>query len=235
MMGYEPALNVQSEPCQTGTVFVIEDHKLRDESAGAVLQDQGFLVRSCQSVSRLFESFNGGQDGCVVAEGLAPGMSGLKLLQDLAMHNRWMPVIILTDGDDVEMAVNAIKMGAFDVIKRPFDPQRLVDKVVDALRKGRAYRASEIAVNNINARIDRLTPREREVMGLVVDGLSNKSIARRLGITYRTVEVHRAHVMEKMQVRSSADLIRAVLTVRQISRSDPEWEDEAFGLLASPA
>ncbi len=230
MMGLETALEAPLEPHQAGTVFVIEDRSVRCESASSALQDQGFSVQPCKSLDGFFETAGAGHDGCVIVEGLTPGMSGLALLQNLAVHNRWMPVIILTDGGDVEMAVTAIKMGATDVIARPFNPQSLVNKVLAALRKGRAHRESEIAVNTINERIGRLTPREREVMGLVVSGLSNKSIARQLGIAYRTVEVHRAHLMEKMRVRSSADLIRTVLAVKPISRSGGEWQGPVIGL-----
>jgi RNA polymerase sigma factor (sigma-70 family) len=148
-----------------------------------------------------------------------PGMSGLELQEHLAEHQAHLPVIVITGHGDVPMAVRAMKSGAVDFIEKPFNDEFLLDSIrralaVDAEQRGLQARQAEIAT-----RLALLTPREHEVMEMVADGRSNKEIANALGVSAKTVEAHRARVMEKMEARSLAELVRMVLTASLGERS----------------
>jgi len=141
-----------------------------------------------------------------------PGMSGLDLQGRLSDIGSTLPVIFLTAHGDVPMAVSAVKAGAVDFLQKPFRDQELLDKIQEALAANHRNQAARADRDEIRNRIDSLTRREREVMELVVEGKANKSIARELGISQRTVEIHRARVMEKMEVRSVPRLVQLVMT-----------------------
>jgi two-component system response regulator DctR len=135
-----------------------------------------------------------------------PGMSGIELFDRLQTLNCRLPVIFLTGHGDVPMAVQALKDGAFDFVEKPYDDNALVDKVVDALAQDAKRSAREVSVNSVRNRLTQLTLREQEVMQQILAGRLNKVIADELGIAMRTVEVHRSHIFEKMEVRSAVEL-----------------------------
>jgi FixJ family two-component response regulator len=141
-------------------------------------------------------------------------MSGLDLQERLHEMGSMIPIIFVTAHGDVPMAVDAVKAGAVDFIQKPFRDQELLDKIQEALEFDVRIRAKEGELDEIRARLATLTERESEVMELVVDGKANKNIARALGISQRTVEIHRARVMEKMKVRSVSLLVQLVMKVR---------------------
>jgi two-component system response regulator FixJ len=150
---------------------------------------------------------------CVVADVRMPGLSGIDLVRKIGAKGSSMPVILITAHGDVEMAVGAIKLGAFDFIEKPFDETRLLECIRAAVAQTQRARDEAADVRELRARADSLTDRQREVMKLAAAGLSNKEIAMRLRISPRTVEIHRAWMMERMQARNLADLVRIVMQI----------------------
>ena len=153
---------------------------------------------------------------CVVADVRMPGLSGIDLVRRFADEGRATPIILITGHGDIDMAVAAIKLGAFDFIEKPFDESRLLESIQNATANAasRQRTASELA--DARARLETLTERQRQVLDLAVAGLSNKEIAERLGISFRTVENHRAWMMERMGARNLADLVRMHMTLNRV-------------------
>lgn len=199
------------------TVYVIDDDD-------GVRSSIGFLLRSVDLQSKLYPSaqeflddLDGDESGCVVLDVRMPGMSGLELQQELNNRGNSLPIIFITGHGDIPMAVEALKQGATDFLPKPFRDQELLDRIHQALDVERESRETNEHIRDIQARVETLTPREREVMTMVADGNANKVIAIDLGISQRTVEIHRAKVMEKMGVRALADLVRALHECRFFS------------------
>ncbi|MFD1710685.1 response regulator transcription factor [Ottowia sp. GY511] len=150
--------------------------------------------------------------GCLLLDVRMPGMSGLELQQTLLAREIQLPIVFLTGHGDVELAVQAMKNGAFDFLEKPFKDQRLLDIVSAALRQREAERAVHARSRQASDRLARLSPREAEVARLVARGLPNKLVARELGISEKTVHIHRQHVMEKAEIGSAAELARLMLS-----------------------
>jgi two-component system response regulator FixJ len=148
---------------------------------------------------------------CVVSDVRMPGLSGIDLVRETVAQGGSIRVILITAHGDVEMAVGAIKLGAFDFIEKPFDEKRLLDRIRQAVGHARHARDDAADLQQLRARVDSLTHRQREVMELAAAGLSNKEIALRLRISPRTVEIHRAWMMERMQAHNLAELVRIVM------------------------
>ncbi len=159
--------------------------------------------------------------GCLLLDVRMPGMSGIELFDRLRALNCRLPVIFLTGHGDVPMAVQALKDGAFDFIEKPYDDNALVDKVLAALEHDLKRCAREASILLVQQRLEQLTPREQEVMHRILAGKLNKVIADELGIAMRTVEVHRSHIFEKMQVRSAVELSQ----VLGLLRNKPDSEN----------
>lgn len=154
------------------------------------------------------------QFDCVVSDVRLPGMSGLDLVGRLVGRRFAAPIILITGHGDVDMAVSAIKIGAFDFIEKPFDEVRLLASIRNAVEKRLQNASDAVEIERIQSRFDSLTARQREVMELTVSGLSNREIAARLDISIKTVENHRAWVMERVGARNLADLVRMAMQVR---------------------
>ncbi len=165
------------------------------------------------SGAAFLESFSADCRGCLVLDIRMPGMGGLELQEKLKAKGSTLPVIFITGFGDVPMAVEAIQKGAFDFIEKPFRDQELLDRISKALATDAERFEQDKELDEIRERIARLTGREREVLDLVVTGKANKVIAHELGVSQRTVEIHRARVMEKMEARSLAELVRMHLAV----------------------
>ena len=195
-------------------IFVVDDDEAVRLSTEMLIRSMGLRVESFDSAAEFLEDFDPQQPGCVILDIRMPGMSGLELQEHLNKIKASIPIVFVTGHGDVPMAVKAMKAGAVDFIQKPFRDQELIDRVHAALDEDREKRQESAVRAEINARIKALTSREFEVMGLVVEGKPNKEVAFDLGLSPRTVEIHRARVMQKMRAGSLAALVRMALRVR---------------------
>jgi FixJ family two-component response regulator len=177
------------------------------------MESIGLAAESYPSAQAYLDAFDATRPGCLVLDVRMRGMSGLDLQQRLAGEPLRPPIIIVTGHGDVPMAVRAVQAGAVDFIEKPFNDQVLLDAVHRALQRDAEVRGQAMRLADIKDRLQRLTPREREILDLIVAGRRNKVIAADLGISQSTVEAHRAKVMEKLEARSLSDLMRMVLLV----------------------
>jgi FixJ family two-component response regulator len=191
-------------------VYVVDDDEAVRDSLTLLLKAVGLTGHAFSSATEFLSKYDPEQHGCLVADIRMPGMSGLDLQAELNQHGAPIPLIFITGHGDVPMAVDAMKSGALDFIQKPFRDQDLLDRVHQALAWDKDRRAENLETLAIRERLATLTPRETEVMERVAQGQANKVIAMDLGVSQRTVEIHRARVMEKMGVRSVARLVRAV-------------------------
>ena len=201
---------------QRPTIFVVDDDSAVRDALKLLLRSVGQSVETYGAGSEFLEAYSEDRPGCLVLDIRMPGMSGLELQQKLNEKHSILPIIFITGHGDVPMAVEAMQAGAVDFIQKPFRDQDLIDRINQALEKDTSNRAALGERNDIRRRIETLTPREREVLDLVVHGKANKVIAGDLKLSQRTVEIHRARVMEKMQASSLAHLVRMVLEVGQV-------------------
>jgi len=202
------------------TVFVVDDDRAMRESLSWLLDSVGLRVRSYATAADFLAEHDPAQPGCLVLDVRMPGMSGLDLQAELARRGVELPTIVITGHAEVSMAVRAVKAGAIDFIEKPFSDQLLLDRVRQALEVDLEAREVRRRREDARRRLATLTAREREVLDLVVAGKANKEIASALGLSTKTVEVHRAHVMSKMCVDSLAELIRITLLAGEI-RENP--------------
>ena len=193
------------------TVFVVDDDAGVLDAMRILLRSIGLRAETYQSADDFLEDYDHEVPGCLVLDVRMPGMSGMELQEKLAEMGSSTPIIFVTAHGDVPMAVEAVKGGAIDFVQKPFRDQELLDKIQHAIELDANSRAERESREEIAARIAALTPRERQVMDLVVAGRLNKLIARDLGISQRTVEIHRARVMQKMQVSSVPQLVQFVI------------------------
>lgn len=194
----------------TQTVFVVDDDLAVRQSLALLIRSMGLTVEAFESAQALLAVCEPARAGCVVLDIRMPGMSGLELQEELYRRAIELPVIFITGHGDVAMAVRAMKLGAVDFIEKPFNDQHLLDRINQALEVDRAARAARAERATLVSRITLLSPREREVMDRIVAGQANKVIAIELGLSERTVEIHRAKVMTKTGARSLAELVTMV-------------------------
>jgi two-component system response regulator FixJ len=192
-------------------VFVVDDDEGVRNSLRFLLKSVGLPARALASAGEFLESYQPSQPGCLVLDVRMPGMSGLELQQQLNLRGAVIPVIFITGHGDIPMAVEAMQQGAFDFLQKPFRDQDLIDRIQRALERDGRNRAALDEHARVRERLDSLTPREREVLALMTRGKPNKIMAAELGLSQRTVEIHRARVMEKSGAASLAQLVRMVL------------------------
>ena len=191
------------------TVFVVDDDADLRESLGWLLESAGFRVKSYATAQEFLAEYEPDAPGCLLLDVRMPGgPSGLDLQEELRRRGVPPPIIIITGFARVKTAVRALKGGAIDFIQKPFNDQSLLKRVRQAIDLDRRTRKDRMDCTKFAALLAHLTPREREVMRLVIAGKPNKIIAADLGISPKTVEIHRGRVMEKMQVDSVAELVR---------------------------
>jgi two-component system, LuxR family, response regulator FixJ len=196
---------------QPPTVFVVDDDEGVRNSLRFLLKSVGLTARTLASASEFLETYHPSQPGCLVLDVRMPGMSGLELQQQLNLRGAVIPVIFITGHGDIPMAVEAMQQGAFDFLQKPFRDQDLIDRIQRALERDARSRTALEQHTRIRERLDSLTPREREVLTLMTRGKPNKVMAADLGVSQRTVEIHRARVMEKSGAASLAQLVRMVM------------------------
>jgi two-component system response regulator FixJ len=196
----------------TPLVHVVDDDDAVRDSLAVMLESAGFAVRTYGSATELLTATIG-TIGCVVTDIRMPEMDGLELQRRLAETGARLPVIVMTGHGDVPIAVEAMRAGAADFLEKPFDDEQLLASVQRAIAASERVRDETEAAADIAARLTSLTPKEREVLDKLVQGLPNKTIAYDLGSSPRTVEVHRARVMEKMGARSLPELVRMTIAV----------------------
>jgi len=196
---------------EDGTVFLIDDDPGVRDSLTLLLSLKGMRTQPFANAESFIETYRPDWSGCVLTDLRMPGMTGLELQAVLRERQVDVPVVVLTAHGDVATARAALKNGAFDFLEKPIDDAMLVDVLRNALRADRERRATVTARSSADARIERLTEREREILMLIAAGHQNREIATQLGISPRTVEVHKARIMEKLECDSLAELIRVHL------------------------
>ena len=196
---------------EDGTVFLIDDDPGVRDSLTLLLSLKGMRTQPFANAESFIETYRPDWSGCVLTDLRMPGMTGLELQAVLRERQVDVPVVVLTAHGDVATARAALKNGAFDFREKPIDDAMLVDVLRNALRADRERRATVTARSSADARIERLTEREREILMLIAAGHQNREIATQLGISPRTVEVHKARIMEKLECDSLAELIRVHL------------------------
>jgi two-component system response regulator FixJ len=197
------------------TVHVVDDEEPVRRSLAFLLATAGFTVRLHESAPAFLAVAPSIRDGCLVTDLRMPDMTGVELLRQLQMRKQRLPAIVITGHGDVPLAVEAMKAGALDFIEKPFDDEVLIAAIKRAAATLDAPADDRQDFASIHSRLALLTERERQVLSGVVAGLPNKSIAYDLDISPRTVEVHRASVMSKMQAKSLPELVRMVLAANQ--------------------
>jgi FixJ family two-component response regulator len=203
------------------TVFIVDDEPIIRASLQRLLESVSLRVETFASASEFLGAYKPVRCGCLVLDVRMPGLSGLDLQDRLNAQGIDLPVIFVTAHGDVPMAVRALKGGAVDFLQKPFNNQALLDCVQEALQQNAEVGRRRAAMEELGARFGALTPREREVAQLVVAGKVNREIAEELGLSAKTVEVHRAHLMRKMRADSLAELVRMYMAYHEGKPATP--------------
>jgi FixJ family two-component response regulator len=199
-------------------VYVIDDDAGARTAIQSLLESVGLRAATFGSAQEFLASRRPDAPACLVLDVRLPGVSGLDFQRDLAARNIAIPIIFITGHGDIHMSVEAMKAGALEFLTKPFRGQALLDAIQKALERDRAARHEQSRVAQLHQRLATLTPREREVMQLVISGLLNKQIAGELGASERTVKIHRGQVMRKMQAESLPDLVRMAAKIGMSAR-----------------
>ncbi|NGY03201.1 response regulator transcription factor [Solimonas terrae] len=195
-------------------VYVVDDEEAICDSVGLLLKSVRIACRSYSDPGEFLAQWRAGWRGCLLLDVRMPRMSGMEVHRVLKERGNRLPVIFMTGHGDVPMAVEAMRAGALDFLQKPFKDDELISRVQRALAQDAEQAASAQQHSDVERRYASLTPREREIARCLVDGASNKVIAIDLGLSERTVELHRAHIMQKMNVRSLAQLVQLLISVQ---------------------
>jgi FixJ family two-component response regulator len=197
------------------TVFIVDDDDAVLDSIAELVMSVGLTAATFHSAREFRESFNPERPGCLVLDVRMARTSGLALQEELNAIGARIPIVFISGHGDISIAIKAIKAGAVDFVQKPYHEQQLLDSINEALRRDAETREVTSSGDGFAERLAALTDRERGVLEHVVQGLSSKAIAKVLDISYRTVELHRSHIMEKLRVRSVAELIKLVIERRK--------------------
>ena len=196
------------------TVFVVDDDAAVRKGLTFLLRAAGYTVEAFPSALSFLEDYDPRRGGCLLLDVQMPRMTGVELQQQLNVRGWRIPVIFITGHGTVSLAIAAIKAGAFDFVEKPLREESLLECIERSLNWNDTAREERLERAQLQTRAALLTEREREVLDLVAAGEPNKIIARHLGISFRTVELHRAHIIEKLQARSLSDLIRMAIIMK---------------------
>lgn len=209
----EATAPVATPPPPSRQVHLVDDDPEVLKSLALLLRSAGYRVVAHSEARQLLAALDHDPEaGCAVVDLRMPGMDGLTLARAIHARKVKLPVLIVTGHADVKLAVRALREGALDLIEKPYDEKRLLDSVAQALARGEAVAARQRAQAAAAARLGMLSAREREVFDALVEGLSNKEAATRLGISVRTVEAHRANLMQRLGAESLPELVRLAIT-----------------------
>jgi FixJ family two-component response regulator len=195
------------------TIYVVDDDDGMRRALDTLLSTVGYKTAVFSRASDFLARYTADAQGCLVLDIRMPEMSGLEVQQHLNRMGSMLPIIFITGHGDVPMAVQAMKEGAFEFIQKPFRDQELLDHINHALKQDAEHRGTAARRSDVQHRLESLTPRERQVMESIVEGNPNKVVAIDLGLSERTIEIHRAKVMEKMGARSVAHLVKLHMTL----------------------
>ena len=209
------------KPADKPVIMVVDDDPAVRSAMRALLKSVGLDSALFASAQEFLDAYQPSQAGCLVLDIRMPGMSGLELQEQLNLRGAIIPVIFMTGHGDVPMAVEAMQHGAFDFLQKPFRDQELLDRIQRAVAQDAELRATLSEHSKIRSCLESLTAREREVLDLMTLGKQNKAIAQDLGVSPRTVEIHRARVMEKMSAQSIAELVHMMLNLKASNRGVP--------------
>ncbi|VAW66423.1 Two-component transcriptional response regulator, LuxR family [hydrothermal vent metagenome] len=199
------------------TIFIVDDDPAMRDSLRWLLETIGHPVKTFENAQEFLDNFDPQAPGCLVLDVRLPGMSGLQLQQKMKADNIALPVIIISGHGDVPMAVKAMQQGALEFHEKPFRDQELLDSIQNALEIDATSRSKNAESAEIQACVNTLTPREKEVMELLILGNPNREVANQCNISVKTVEVHRARIMDKMKANSFPELIHMVLELKGTS------------------
>jgi len=192
-------------------VYLVDDDRLARESLMWLIESANLPAREFDGGLTFLESYEIGAPGCVLLDVRMPDINGMELHAKLREKGATIPVIIVTGHADVSMAVRAMKAGAYDFIEKPYNDALMLERIQSAIAYDLDNQKNRERIDEINQRVDKLTPREREVMSCVLRSMQNKVIATELGISVKTVELHRANLMAKMEAKSPTELVRLAL------------------------
>jgi len=196
------------------TVFIVDDDEAMRDSLGLLMTSVDFNHQTYACAADFLDAYDATSSGCLLLDIRMPGFSGLELQTKLKEMNCELPIIFITGHGDVPMAVDAMKKGAADFFQKPFRDQELLDRIGQVLEQTHCQQQKQAERQQVLSRSVKLTAREREIMDLVVEGVGNKVIAADLGISQRTVELHRAHVMQKMNAGSLPQLVQMAISLQ---------------------
>ncbi|MHC4068099.1 MAG: response regulator transcription factor [Planctomycetota bacterium] len=193
------------------TVYIVDDDENVRESLAQLISAVGYNIKAFSSAQEFLDSYDSPDPGCLVLDIRMPEISGLGLQENLAESRDILPIIFITGHGDVATATEAFKGGAVDFIEKPFSDQKLLDSINKAIDLSLGNYKKQLKIADIKKRMDSLTPREHQILEGVVEGKTNKIIAIELGLSPKTVDFHRCHILEKMGVNSAVQLTRAVM------------------------
>ncbi len=203
---------------RNATIYVIDDDESIRDSLGSLLRSVGFHAEVFASTESFLDFSRNDVSSCLVLDVRLPGANGMEFQEQLRNAGIEIPIIFITAHGDIPMTSRAIKAGAVEFLTKPFQKDELLEAIRQGLERDRRQRSEQADFTGLRERFDKLTQREREVMELVVDGLLNKQVASRLGLSEVTVKIHRAHAMQKMEADSLADLVRMAERLKNFTR-----------------
>lgn len=208
------------------TVLLVDDDPAVRKALSRVLREEGWNVEVFESAEAFLVRADHVADGCLVLDVTMPGLDGLELQQRLIQTGKAMPIVFVTGYGDIPMTVRALKAGASDFLTKPVEAQALLRAVRTAIEQGASVRRSRAATAKLRQRYDGLTPREREVLTLLVTGALNKQVAATLGVVEQTIKFHRAQIMERMEAKTVAELMHIAARLEIGTPSEPPAQSQ---------